>query len=100
MEEPAFPLPPPARLPKISSPAWSPDGKQIAYVYSDTVLWQTADIYVIDADGNERGAPLVDGVRQELSPMWVPEGFLSVSPSAEKQTTLWGRLKESESAGK
>lgn len=100
VKEPAFPLPPPHPLPEINSPAWSPDGKQIAYVYSDTILWQTADIYIIDAEGNGRGTPLVEGVRQDLSPVWVPEGFLSVSPSAEKQTTLWGRLKQMENTSK
>jgi len=93
-QEPAFPPPLHVRLPKISSPTWSPNGKQIAYVYSDTVRWQTADIYIIDAKGNGGGTPLVTGVGQDLSPAWVPEGFLSVSPSPEKQTTLWGRLKQ------
>ena len=91
-KEPAFPLLPP--LPEIGSPAWSPDGKWIAYVFSDTILWQTADIYIIDVEGNGRGKPIVEGVRQDLSPAWVPEGFLSVSPSAKKQTTVWGRLKQ------
>ena len=93
-KKPAFPLLPRPPLPEIGSPAWSPDGKWIAYVYSEKILWQTADIYVIDAAGNERGKPLVTGGRQNLSPAWVPEGFLSVSPSTEKQTTVWGRLKQ------
>ncbi len=94
------PPPPFSPLPEVGSPAWSPDGKWIAYVYSDTILWQTADIYIIDADGNGRGTSLVTGTRQDLSPAWVPEGFLSVSPSAEKQTTLWGRLKQMEGTSK
>ncbi len=85
---------PPFSLPEIYSPAWSPDGKQIAYVYSDTILGQTADIYIIDAKGKDRGTPLVKERGVDVSPAWVPEGFLSVSPSAEKQTTLWGRLKQ------
>ena len=86
-------------LPEIRQPGWSPDGKQIAYVYSANFF--SADIYVIDAIGNDRGTSLVKdaGVKdtgRNLSPAWVPEGFLSVSPSAEKQTTLWGRLKQTD----
>ena len=56
--------------------------------------WQLADIYIIDAEGNGPGKPIVESVGQDLSPAWVPEGFLSVSPGAEKQMTLWGRLKQ------
>ena len=80
------------RLPEIRQPAWSPNGKWIAYVYENT--FGNADIYVIDAMGNGRGKPLVKDGGRDLSPAWVPEGFLSVSPTAEKQTTLWGRLKQ------
>ena len=81
--------------PAIYYPAWSPDGKWIAYVFSDSPFPLLAsDIYVIDAEGNGRGKPLVKGARQDLSSTWAPERFLSVSPSAEKQTTLWGRLKQ------
>ena len=88
--------PPTFPLPEIGSPAWSPDGKRIAYVYSDTILGQTADIYIIDAKGNERGASLVKEAGIDVSPAWVPEGFLSVSPSAEKLMMLWGKLKQTE----
>ncbi len=81
--------------PAIYYPAWSPDSKWIAYVFSDDPSpLQSADIYVIDAKGNGRGTPLVKEAGQDLSPAWAPEGFLSISPSAEKQTTLWGRLKQ------
>ncbi|MXV85257.1 hypothetical protein F4X88_10185 [Candidatus Poribacteria bacterium] len=83
-------------LPEIYSPAWSPDGKRIAYVYSETILRQTADIYIIDTKGNERGTPLVKEAGIDVSPAWVPEGFLSVSPSAEKLMTLWGELKQTD----
>ena len=88
--------PPTFPFPEIRQPAWSPDGKQIAYVHSTAFF--KADIYVIDAMGNGRGTPLEDAgvkdVGRNLSPAWVPEGFLSVSPSVEKLMTLWGELKQ------
>ena len=81
-----------ARSPEIRQPAWSPNGKWIAYVFENTP--GNADIYVIDAMGNGRGKPLVKDGGRDLSPAWVPEGFLPVSPSEEQQTTLWCRLKQ------
>ena len=86
------------QFPKIRQPAWSPNGKWIAYVYENAP--GNADIYAIDAMGNGRGKPLMKGGGRDLSPAWVPEGFLSVSPSVEKQTTLWGRLKQIENTVK
>ena len=87
-----------ARFPKIRQPAWSPNGKWIAYVFEQAP--GNADIYVIDVMGNGRGKPLVKDGGRDLSPAWVPEGFLSVSPSTEKQTTLWARLKQTENTSK
>ena len=83
-------------LPEIGSPAWSPDGKWIVYAFSETIFWRTADIYIIDVEGNGRGTPLVKDAGQSLSPAWVPEGFFSVSPTGKKQITLWGRLKQTD----
>ena len=88
--------PPTFPLPKIDFPAWSPDGKSIAYAFSETVFWRTADIHIIDAEGNRRGTPLVQDAGRNLSPAWVPEGFLSISPSAEKLMMLWGKLKQTD----
>ena len=79
-------------FPEIRQPTWSPDGKWIAYVKKET--FGNADIYVIDAMGNRHGKPLVKSAGRDLSPVWVPETFFSVLPSAEKQTTLWSRLKQ------
>ena len=79
------------QFPEIRQPAWSPNGKWIAYVSTN---FGAADIYVIDAMGNGHGKLLVERGGRDLSPAWVPEGFLSVSPSQEKQTTLWGRIKQ------
>ncbi len=87
-----------ARFPEIRQPAWSPNRNWIAYVYENAP--GNADIYVIDAMGNGRGKPLMKGGGRDLYPAWVPEAFLSVSPSVEKQTTLWGRLKQVENTVK
>lgn len=86
--------------PLISYPAWSPDGDRIAYSLLEP---GSSDIYVINAINNGRGKPLLmekRGLSLNLYPAWVPEGFLSVSPSAEKQTTLWGKLKQPKKATK
>lgn len=81
-------------LPEVYQPAWSSDGKWIAYVSSDTPLLGTADIYIINVRGNGRGKPLVKEPKLDVSPVWVPETFFFVSPGTEKQTTLWGKLKQ------
>ena len=57
------------------SPAWSPDGKWMFQEVADSIQ-------------------LTTHLSRNMSPAWVPEPFFSVSPSAEKMTTLWGRLKQ------
>ena len=78
------------------SPAWSPDGKWIAYVSGSFEFEHQSSIYVVDAAGEEHAdsIQLTTHLSRNMSPAWVPEPFFSVSPSAEKMTTLWGRLKQ------
>jgi Tol biopolymer transport system component len=53
-------------------PAWSPDGKQIAYV-AGTPVTQDQDIWIINADGS--GArKLTDNPTADWSPDWSPDG--------------------------
>ena len=93
----------------ISDPMWSPSGKWIAYIVGripaggapvDQIMTNGVISVVDTIDGADskpieatRGLP-----KQSLQ--WVPKQLLSVSPSVEKQTTLWGRLKQSENTVK
>ena len=77
-------------------PTWSPDGKQIAYELELKNPWgnpnRDSNIYLVSADGTETRRLTVHPARDRY-PAWVPENFLSVAPTAETQTTLWGKLK-------
>ena len=93
----------------IFHPIWSPNGKWIAYHFRqvpkeflkrgqvpvDEVLANSVICIANTTDGG--GGEPIEATRGLVSGgglEWVPEGFLSVSPSAEKQITLWSRLKQ------
>ena len=78
------------------SPAWSPNGKWIAYVSDNLAVQHKTFLYVVDAAGEERAESiqLTTHLSTNISPAWVPAPFFSVSPSTEKMTTLWGKLKQ------
>lgn len=92
--------------------AWSPSGEWIAYVLSERIgqlkaIRLDADldvdvknrvVCVVNPTTGGGGKPIeaTRGLVSSASIDWVPAEFLSVSPSAEKQTTLWGRLKQVE----
>lgn len=95
----------------ILNPIWSPRGKRIAYVLIQIPieflarkrvpaeeLFADSVICIANTADGEGGKP-IEATRKLVygsTVEWVPEGFLSVSPSEEKQTTLWGKLKQSE----
>lgn len=79
------------------NPAWSPDGQWIAYELEVESPWgnlnRDSNIHLISPDGIET-RQLTQHPARDRYPAWVPENFLSVSPKANTQTTLWGKLKQ------
>jgi dipeptidyl aminopeptidase/acylaminoacyl peptidase len=59
-----------------SSPAWSPDGKRIAFVSARSEFWDTelaSDVFVMDADGGEP-KQLTESDGGSEGPVWSPDG--------------------------
>lgn len=54
-------------------PAWSPDGRQIAYISGGRRGFDSHEIYVINADGSG-DTPLTDNDAQEYGVAWSPDG--------------------------
>ena len=91
-----------------SYPAWSPDGQWIAYAFKRIVrkpgpgealpvneIFGDSAIHLVKATGGlSDPIEIVNGLSLSLHPEWVPEAFLPVSPSTEKQIVPWGRLKQ------
>ena len=81
---------------------WSPSGKWIAYILTQqkglaAQLFANGVIHVVDTVGGGGGKPIeaTKGIGARYM-SWVPTASLPVSPSTEKQTTYWSRLKQSE----
>ena len=93
----------------IWGPVWSPSGKWIAYIVGQiprgggpvNQIMANGVVSVINTIDSAGGKP-IEATRglPKQSLQWVPKQLLSVSPSAEKQITLWGSLKQSENAAK
>ena len=85
---------------------WSPSGKWIAYIPIQgnghiAQLFAKGVVHIVDTVGGGGGKPIeaTKGMGARYL-NWVPTASLPVSPSAEKQATLWGKLKQSEAASK
>jgi TolB protein len=55
------------------SPAWSPDGRQIAYVFDVSFADSDNDIYVMDVE-REEARNLTNNLADDNSPAWSPDG--------------------------
>ena len=97
----------------FSGPIWSPSGKWIAYVLSEVIGplkpvlrfdedFEDPVVCVVSPTDGRDGKPIeaTRGLVSSASIDWVPAEFFSVSPSSEKQITLWGKLKQTEDVPK
>ncbi len=65
-----------ATMPQLSSPVWSPDGKQIAYVVTKADLPRSvydSDVWLINADGSANRRLTFDEAN-DSRPRWSPDG--------------------------
>ena len=93
----------------VWDPVWSPSGEWIAYILGQ-IPEGGAPVDQIRADGVVSVIDMIDGADEKLlestrglpkrSLQWVPKQLLSVSPSAEKQITFWGVLKQMKDTAK
>jgi dipeptidyl aminopeptidase/acylaminoacyl peptidase len=63
-------------MPQPSTPRWSPDGKQVAYVLTHADLERSAydsDVWVVDADG-KHDRQLTSWRGGDFRPRWSPDG--------------------------
>lgn len=58
-------------IPAATEPAWTPDGRRLAYVAPGA--GGATDLFVADADGTNRGRLTASDV-DEASPSWAPDG--------------------------
>ena len=58
-------------IPSATEPAWSPDGRRLAYLAPGA--GGAADVFVADADGSNRGRLTATDL-DEASPTWAPDG--------------------------
>lgn len=69
-------------------PAWSPDGRQIAYVSGrDT---SKTKVWIMNADGSAKRNLLVDKNVEALAPAWSPDGhYLVYAQSRDRRDPNW-----------
>lgn len=88
-------------------PAWSPDGKWIAYSVIEVDEWPNpvngfklifgdSTIYIVDSKGNDNGKPIEEtkGLSSDHVPVWTSRDFFVISPDSNKQTLTWGNIKQ------
>jgi dipeptidyl aminopeptidase/acylaminoacyl peptidase len=80
-----------------SEPAWSPDGKRIAFVSNrtdDPDANYNTDIWVVDADNDDRGAKLLrvtGNPGPDAAPSWSPDGrLIAHTTNLETTAALYG----------
>jgi len=72
-----------------SEPVWSPEGRQIIFSSERTGNYE---IYMMDSNG-ENLRNLTNHPAPDYQPSWFTPSTLSVSPTDNLRTTVWGQVK-------
>ena len=71
------------------SPAWSPDGKKIAYTFCNCETSSNSEIYVIDLETKEE-INLTNNPSRDVAPLWTPDGSKIIFHSDRDYSASYG----------
>ncbi len=70
---------------EVANPAWSPDGRKLAFVWTRGYDWGQFNVFIIDASNPTKYVQLTHGTGANENPSWAPDGVHIVFSSKRGQ---------------